>query len=113
MHAMNGSGVSGNGHVIKEAGAFTVSITLTGLPAGSAHLSHIHVGACATATNADPVAFALVPTIANSTGEATATTAITAGYSLPMAGWYVNVHVGPDNTQPSYVPSISCGDLPP
>jgi hypothetical protein len=112
MGQMNGSGVSGTGYVIKDSGAFKVSITLRGLPPSSSHLSHIHTGRCATATNANAVAFALSETIADASGTATATSAIAAEYSVPMTGWYVNVHVGPDNTMPSYVPSVSCGDLP-
>ena len=31
---------------------------------------------------------------------------------MPSTGWYVNVHEGPDLTEPEYAPSVSCGDLP-
>lgn len=108
MAAQNRSGVSGNGQIEKATGSFTVTIKLTGLPPGSSHISHIHLGRCAQPGG---IAFALTQVIADSSGAATATTVVPADYSVPASGWYVNVHHGPDFTDADYAPSDSCGDL--
>jgi hypothetical protein len=110
MGAMNASGVSGTGQVYKSTGSFTVSIQLHGLKANSSHVSHVHIGSCAKQGN---VAYALLQVIVDSSGNATATSTVAEYYSMPTTGWYVNVHVGPDFTEASYAPSVSCGDLPP
>ena len=109
MAAMNGSGVTGSGQVYKGAGSFTVSIQLKGLVASSAHVSHVHVGSCSKPGN---VAYALLQVVADTFGNATATSTVGEYYSMPSTGWYVNVHKGPDVTEAEYLPSISCGDLP-
>jgi hypothetical protein len=57
--------------------------------------------------------YALQSVIADASGAATATSTIPAAYSIPASGWYVNVHHGPDFTQPGYAPSDSCGNLAP
>jgi len=31
---------------------------------------------------------------------------------MPSAGWYVNVHEGPDLSEAEYAASVSCGNLP-
>jgi hypothetical protein len=106
---MNASGVTGTGQVYKGAGTFTVSIQIHGLAPNSSHVSHVHIGSCAKQGN---VAYALLQVIADSAGNATATTAVAEYYSMPTSGWYVNVHFGPDFTKPQYAPSVACGDLP-
>ena len=109
MAAQNGSGVSGTGEVVKGGtGSFTVTIKLTGMPANSSHISHIHTGSCAKNGG---VAYALQQVVADSSGAATVTSTVAADYSIPAGGWYVNVHHGPDFSAPANGPSISCGDL--
>jgi len=109
MAAQNASGVSGTGEVVKGSGSFTVTIKLTGMPANSSHISHVHTGSCAKNGG---VAYALSQVIADASGAATATSTVPADYSIPAGGWYVNVHHGPDFSAPANGPSISCGDLP-
>jgi hypothetical protein len=109
MGQMNSSGVTGTGEVFKAAGSFTVSIQLHGMKANSSHVSHVHVGSCAKPGN---IAYALLQVVADSAGNATATSTVSEYYSMPATGWYVNVHEGEDLTEAEYLPSISCGDLP-
>ncbi len=108
MTPQNASGASGTGHIEKASGSFTITIKVTGLAPGSSHISHIHAGTC---TQPGGIAYALSQVIADSSGVATATTIVPADYSVPASGWYVNVHHGPDFTDPDYAPSDSCGDL--
>ncbi len=110
MSAMNGSGVTGTVQVYKGASQFTVSIQLKGMEPKSAHVSHVHVGSCAKPGN---IAYALLEVVADSSGNATATRTVAEYYSMPSQGWYPNVHLGEDTTEAAYLPSISCGDLPP
>ena len=110
MGAMSASGVTGAGQVFKGSGKFTVSIQLTGLKPNSSHVSHVHIGSCAKQGD---VAYALLQVVADSSGNATATTTVSEYYTMPATGWYVNVHAGPDFSEPAYAPSVSCGDLPP
>lgn len=108
MAAQNNSGVSGTGQIVKGTGSFTVTIKLSGLPASSSHISHIHNGSCAKNGG---VAYALQQVIADSSGGATVASTISTDYVVPAGGWYVNVHHGPDFSVPANGPSISCGDL--
>ena len=110
MGSMNASGVTGVGQVYKGSGSFTVSIQIKGLKPNSSHVSHVHIGSCAKPGD---VAYALLQVVADSSGNATATTTVTEYYSMPAKGWYVNVHAGPDFSEVDYAPSVSCGDLPP
>ena len=108
MKAQNGSGVSGTGQIVRTNGSFTVTIKLTGMGPSSSHISHIHAGRCDAPGG---IAFALQQVVADSSGAATATTVIPVQYAIPVSGWYVNVHHGPDFTDADYAPSDSCGDL--
>src|ERR1700686_2317624 len=108
MTEQNGSGVSGTGTIVKGVGSFIVTINLTGLKAGSSHVSHLHAGQCAQPGG---IAYALQQVIADSSGSASATSTVLATYLIPTSGWYVNVHHGPDFTDADYAPSDSCGDL--
>jgi hypothetical protein len=110
MGSMSASGVTGVGQVYKGPGSFTVSIQLKGLKPSSSHVSHVHIGSCTKPGN---VAYALLQVVADSSGNATATTIVGEYYTMPATGWYVNVHTGPDFSEPEYAPSVSCGDLPP
>jgi Cu/Zn superoxide dismutase len=107
--AQNGSSVTGTAEVVKGAGSFTLTVKLTGLAPNSSHVSHIHDGRCAAPGG---VAYALQQTIADGSGAATAVTVIPTGYSIPTAGWYVNIHHGPDFSAPPNAPSVACGDMP-
>lgn len=109
MTSMNGSGATGTGKVIKGTGSFTVTVKLTGLVANSSHISHVHNGACAKPGG---IAYALTEVVADSSGNATATSTVPVNYVVPAAGWYVNVHRGPDLSAPANGPSVACGDLP-
>jgi hypothetical protein len=109
MGQMNGSGVTGTGEVFKASGSFTVSIQVHGMAPNSSHMSHVHVGSCAKPGN---IAYALLQVVADSGGNATATSTVSEYYSMPATGWYVNVHEGENLTEAEYLPSISCGDLP-
>jgi hypothetical protein len=109
MAAQNGSKVSGTADVVKSAGSFTLTVKLTGLPANSSHVSHIHAGKCAMPGG---VAYALQQLVADSSGAGTMDTVVPTGYAVPAFGWYVNIHHGPDFSAPANAPSISCGDMP-
>ena len=109
MVAMSNSGVTGVGQIYKGAGSFVVSIQLKGMGPNSSDVSHVHIGSCAKPGN---VAYALLQVVADSSGNATATSTVGEYFSMPPTGWYVNVHTGPDFSEPEYAPSLSCGDLP-
>jgi hypothetical protein len=108
MAAQNGSTVKGTGQVVESAGSFTITLKLTGMPAGSTHVSHVHVGRCSAPGG---IAYALQSVVADASGAATTVSTVPAGYAIPTSGWYVNVHHGPDFTEADYAPSDSCGDL--
>jgi len=110
MTAQNGSGVSGTGDIVQGNGSFTLTIKLTGMTSNSIHVSHVHAGGCA---HPGGIVYNLQPVAAGSSGAATTTSAVPAVYLVPMSGWYVNVHFGPDFTEAEYAPSISWGDLHP
>ena len=109
MMSMGGSGVTGTGQVSKGAGNFVVSIQIHGMKPNSSQVSHVHVGTCAKPGG---IAYALLQVVADAAGNASATSTVQEYYSMPITGWYVNVHEGPDLTEAEYAPSISCGDLP-
>ena len=109
MMTEHSSGVSGTGKVVKGTASFTVTIQLKGMVPNSRHVSHIHNGSCAAPGG---IAYALSEVVADSSGNATATSVVPAVYSVPAGGWYVNVHTGPDLSQAAYAPNIACGDLP-
>lgn len=108
MVAQNGSAVKGTGQIVESNGSFTVTVKLTGMPAGSSHVSHVHAGRCASPGG---IAYALQTVVADSAGAATTVSTVPAAYAIPVSGWYVNVHHGPDFTEAEYAPSDSCGDL--
>ena len=87
-----------------------VSLTVSGLPAGSTHPAHIHNGTC---TSDGGVAFALPNLVADASGNATETTTVTVplGTGIPEAGWFVNVHNGPDMTTSSGATPVACGNV--
>src|SRR5450631_4206098 len=102
------SGVTGTGEIIRATASFTLTIKLTGMTPNSSHVSHLHAGRCGVPGG---IVYALQQVIADSSGAATTTSTLPAEYLVPAFGWYVNVHQGPDFTEPEYAPSASCGDL--
>ena len=108
MVAQNGSVVKGTGQIVESAGSFTITLKLKGMAPGSIHVSHVHSGQCAAPGG---IAYALQPVVADSAGTATTVSTIPTEYSIPVSGWYVNVHHGPDFTEAEYAPSDSCGNL--
>jgi hypothetical protein len=109
MAAQNGTSVAGTADVVKSDGTFTLTVKLTGLAAGSSHVSHIHLGKCAAPGG---VAYALQQLIADGSGAGSMVTVVPTSFSVPSSGWYVNIHRGPDFSAPANAPSISCGDMP-
>jgi hypothetical protein len=109
MVAQNGSGASGTGTVVRSTDSFTITVKLTRLAPNSSHVSHLHDGSCGAPGG---IAYALKQVVSDSSGAATIESTVPAGYLVPAAGWYVNVHHGPDFTEADYAPSDSCGDLP-
>jgi hypothetical protein len=109
MTAQNLSSASGTADVAKGSDSFTLTVKLTGLAPNSSHIAHIHAGRCAAPGG---VAFALQQLIADPSGGSTMVTVVPTGYSVPLSGWYVNIHRGPDFSAPANAPSISCGDMP-
>jgi len=91
-------------------GQLTVTITMSGLKAGSKHIAHIHKGSC---RSQGEVADALNPVVADSHGIGTSTTKIS-GVSSISPSWYVNVHqadaAAAMSTQVGFDP-IACGDV--
>lgn len=108
MKAQNDSTASGKGQIVEAQNSFTLTIKLTGMVPMSSHISHVHAGACGLPGG---IVYALQQVVADASGAATATTIVPAKYLVPASGWYVNVHTGPDFTEPDYAPSTSCGDL--
>jgi Cu/Zn superoxide dismutase len=109
MQAVGASGVTGTAVVTKMAGSFTVKLTLTGMKANTQHANHIHKGSCA---KAGPIDKALQTISADASGNGTQTSTVPSDFAIPPEGWYVNVHTGPDITQPGQGAPISCGDIP-
>src|SRR5438093_666542 len=109
MQAVGGSGVTGTAVVTKGSGSFTVKLTLTGMKASSQHANHIHKGSCA---KAGPIDKSLQTISADASGAGTATTTVPGDFAIPAEGWYVNVHSGPDITQPGQGAPVACGDIP-
>jgi hypothetical protein len=108
MKAQNNSTAAGSGQIVTAGNSFTLTIRLTGMVPMSSHVSHVHAGACGVPGG---IVYALQQVIADASGAATATTIVPGKYLVPASGWYVNVHTGPDFTEPDYAPSTSCGDL--
>jgi hypothetical protein len=110
--AMNGvgaanAGVSGTAEVAPGGGRFELTIRLKGLPPNSNHIAHIHLGTCA---NNGAIDLPLQPLAADGAGKATSTTTLNKDYVIPAAGWYANVHQGPD-LQGDNARPMACGDL--
>lgn len=98
-----------------EKKTLSVTTTATGLPAGTAHAQHVHLGTC---DSQGAVKYPLDDLVASATGAAEVTTVIqNVDQAPPATGWYVNVHLGSmsqieQNGQPTlYFEPIICGDV--
>lgn len=107
LNAVGDSGVTGTGEIVKSTGGFTVTMKLKGLAPSSNHVNHIHNGSC---TANGGIAIALQPLAADASGAATATSTISQEFTVPAAGWYLNVHTGPD-LQGANAKPIACGNV--
>ncbi len=97
-----------------EDRTLTVFVTAKGLPSGTRHPDHIHLGSC-EGQGPGTIVYFLKDLVANGDGVARSTTVIhhVADVANIVNGSYVNVHLGPTLT--SYngfgATPISCGDI--
>ncbi|BCL83311.1 CHRD domain-containing protein [Ktedonobacteria bacterium brp13] len=86
-----------------------VSVTLKGLVPASKHMAHIHYGSCASQ---GPIVHDLKTIVANAAGDATSVTLIPNVSMIPRNGWYINVHLGAENSRSQTMSDpIACGDI--
>lgn len=106
---LNGINTTASGTImlIAQAHSFSVELVITGLPANSSHVSHIHVGSCQQKGN---ISLALNQVVADGQGHADIKTTIPATYPPTTGTWYVVVHAGPD-MQGSSATYLLCGNL--
>jgi len=106
---LNGIGTSASGTISVTTGSGTVTIELkiTGLQAMSKHVSHIHLGSCATRGS---IFRALNYVVVDGQGEADTKSTVNAKYPPASGKWHVVVHAGPDmqGTNSKY---LLCGNL--
>ncbi|HXT35401.1 MAG TPA: CHRD domain-containing protein, partial [Chloroflexota bacterium] len=86
-------------------GKIDVTVDVAGLPPNSMHPAHIHSGISCGANG--PILFPFQPLKADAAGVAHETVTIPA-QAVPVTGWYVNVHMGPDLVGAHGTP-IGCG----
>ena len=103
------AGVTASGTVVVFTAAtdMTVELKITGLPASSSHVSHIHTGSC---QQRGGIVFALNQVIADGQGNADVRTTLNTKFPPATGHWYVVVHAGPD-MQASNAGYLLCGDL--
>jgi hypothetical protein len=101
------SAVNGSAEVAALAdGKFQVTVTLSGLPANSSHMGHIHVGDC---TVVGPVALGLTEITSDASGNGTVTSEVKG--PLPADSYIAYHQRGP--TDPEGIGSfITCGNIP-
>jgi hypothetical protein len=106
---LNGINTTASGTItlIAQVHSFSVELVITGLPANSSHISHIHVGSCQQRGN---ISLALNQVVADGQGHADIKTTIPATYPPATGTWYVVVHAGPD-MQGSSATYLLCGNL--
>lgn len=102
---VGGNGVTGTVTITDEAGAgSTVTVTLQGMAAGSAHAGHVHRGTCGSDGAID---FGLAPIVADGAGSGSATTSDVPD-DLLGPGFYLQYHVAQD---PPGAP-LACANVP-
>jgi hypothetical protein len=101
------SAVNGSAEVAALAeGKFQVTVTLSGLPANSTHMGHIHVGDCSVV---GPVALGLTEITSDASGNGTVTSEVKG--PLPADAYIAYHQRGP--TDPEGIGSfIACGNIP-
>ena len=99
---------SGTMTVTTQGGSLTVELKISGLQAGSIHVSHIHIGTCA---NRGGIVRALNPVIADSQGDADTKSTLNLKYPPASGHLYVVVHVGPDMLTKTNAQYLLCGNL--
>ena len=107
LKPVGGAKASGKILVTKGSGVFTVELQITGLQAGSSHVSHVHVGSCKAP---GAIKFALNQVVADGTGAADTRSQVPASFPPASGHWYVVVHQGPD-MQGSNAAYMLCGNL--
>jgi len=108
--ASAGETVNGTAQLTLTGNQLTVKLTLSGLEPNSMHAAHIHSGSC---ESQGPVVYPLTTITADASGNASETTTVTITSlpSLPITGWYVNVHHSTAlSTQTGFDP-IACGNV--
>lgn len=101
------AGIKGAVTILKTAdNAFTLNVDVSGLPANSVHVSHIHNGTCGSN---GAIAIPLANVVADASGHASVGNKVATPYKGD--GWYVNIHAGPDLTTPANATPIACADL--
>lgn len=93
--------------VVAAPGTTTIELKITGLPADSSHISHIHLGSCQSRGG---IAFALNQVIADGQGMADVRSRLDLSYPPSGTTWYVVVHAGPD-MQGTNARYLLCGNL--
>jgi len=89
-----------------ETTQLTVTIHLSGLTPLSTHPAHLHQGTCQTLRG---ILFVLHPVIANAVGVGTSQTVLPAlTNGVPVSGWALVIHNGPDLTDADQVVPIAC-----
>jgi CHRD domain len=108
-YKLNGINTTASGSVTVTAvsGSVTIALTVSGLPANSSHVSHVHLGSC---EQKGGIAFALNQVVADGQGTAHATTTVSQTYPPTNGTWYVVVHAGPD-MQATNATYLLCGNL--
>jgi hypothetical protein len=100
-----GTRVSGASTLTAQGGQTVVVVRITGAPANSTHVNHIHTGSCEAEGG---IVYPLTDLRTNAQGDAMAVTQVGAPLATILAGrHYVNVHAGP--ALPS--PGVSCGNI--
>jgi LPXTG-motif cell wall-anchored protein len=105
MNATGGSRITGAATLTAQGAQTMVVVRVTGAPANSTHVNHIHVGSCEAEGG---IAYPLTDLQTNAQGTATASTMVNATLATVLASrHYVNVHAGA--SLPS--PGVSCGNI--
>lgn len=98
---------SGKILLTKDNGVFFLELQITGLQAGSSHVSHVHAGSCKAP---GAIRFALNQVVADGTGAADTRSEVPASFPPATGHYYVVVHQGPD-MQGSNAAYMLCGNL--
>ena len=105
LNPTGGTRVMGASTLTAQGGQTVVVVRITGAPANSTHVNHIHTGSCEAEGG---IAYPLTDLRTNAQGEGMAVTQVNASLATILAGrHYVNVHAGA--ALPS--PGVTCGNI--